>query len=159
MIRIKSSISVKKYSLHPSKFYEVQFNKSGASLVAQRAKNLPAMWETWFQTLGWEDDLEKRMATHSSILAWRIPWTEKPGGLQSMQLQRIRYDWATNTFTFTTNQQFNEVFSKKIQIKSFQDFFPTIKTQIILNKLYITLYITLGHVLPKVRQMKVTEYN
>ena len=44
-------------------------------------KNLPAMWETWVQSLGWEDPLEEGMATHSSVLAWRIPWTEKPGGL------------------------------------------------------------------------------
>ena len=53
---------------------------SRASLVAQMAKNLPAMQETWVQSLGWEDPLEKEMATHSSILTWRIPWTEKPGG-------------------------------------------------------------------------------
>ena len=46
-------------------------------------KNLPAMWETWVQSLGWEDPLEKGMTTHSSILAWRIPWTEEPGGLYS----------------------------------------------------------------------------
>ena len=52
-----------------------------ASLVAQRLKRLPAMWETWVQSLGREDPLEKEMATHSSILAWRIPWTEEPGGL------------------------------------------------------------------------------
>ena len=51
-------------------------------------KNLPAMQDTWVQFLGWEDPLEKEMATHSSILAWRIPWTEEPGGLQSMGLQR-----------------------------------------------------------------------
>ena len=51
-----------------------------ASLVAQLVKN-PAMWETWFQSLGWEDPLEKGMATHSSILAWRFPWTEEHGGL------------------------------------------------------------------------------
>ena len=50
-----------------------------ASLVAQTAKNLPAMWETWVLSLGWEDPLEEGMATHSSILAWRIPWTEEPG--------------------------------------------------------------------------------
>ena len=56
---------------------------SQASLVAQLVKNLPAMWETWVRFLGWEDPLEKEMATHSSILAWRIPWTEEPGGLQS----------------------------------------------------------------------------
>ena len=52
-------------------------------------KNLPAMQETWVLSLGWEDLLEKGMATHSSILAWRIPWTEKPGGPQSMGLQRV----------------------------------------------------------------------
>ena len=54
-----------------------------ASLVAQMVKNLPAMWETWVQSQGWEDPLEEGMATHSIILAWRIPWTEEPGGLQS----------------------------------------------------------------------------
>ena len=59
---------------------------SGAFLVAQMVIYLPAMCETWVQSLGWEDSLEKDMATHSSILAWRIPWTEEPGGLQSMGL-------------------------------------------------------------------------
>ena len=54
----------------------------GASLVAQTAKNPPVMQETWVRSLGWEDPLEEGMATHSSILAWRIPWTEEPGGLQ-----------------------------------------------------------------------------
>ena len=54
------------------------------SLVAQMVKNLPAMLENWIQSLGREDPLEKGVATHSSILAWRIPWAEKPGGLQSM---------------------------------------------------------------------------
>ena len=58
-----------------------------ASVVAQMVKNLPAMWETWVQSLGWEDPLEEGMATHSSILAWRIPWTEEPGGQQSMESQ------------------------------------------------------------------------
>ena len=58
-----------------------QSEASGASLVAQRLKRLPAMWETWVQSLGREDPLAKEMATHSSILAWRIPWTEEPGGL------------------------------------------------------------------------------
>ena len=52
-----------------------------ASLVVQRLKRLPAMWETWIRSLGWEDPLEKGMDTHYSILAWRIPWTEEPGGL------------------------------------------------------------------------------
>ena len=50
------------------------------------------MWETWVQSLGWEDSLEKEMATHSSILAWRIPWTEEPGGLQSVGSQRVGQD-------------------------------------------------------------------
>ena len=54
------------------------------SLVAQMVKNPPAMLETWVQSLGWDDPLEKGMATHSNILSWRIPWTEEPGGLQSM---------------------------------------------------------------------------
>ena len=60
-----------------------------SSLVAQRVKNLPAVQETWVQSLGQEDPLEKGMATHSSILAWGIPWAEKPGGLQSMGLQGV----------------------------------------------------------------------
>ena len=62
---------------------------SWASLVAQ---NLPAMWETWVRSLGREDPLEEGMATHSSVLAWRIPWTEEPRGLQSMGSQRVRHD-------------------------------------------------------------------
>ena len=60
-----------------------------ASLVAQSVKNLPTVQETWVQSLGWEDPLEKEMATHSSILSWKISWTEEPGGLQSMGLQRV----------------------------------------------------------------------
>ena len=63
-----------------------------ASLVAQRVKRLPAMQETWVRSLGQEDPLEKEMATHSSTLAWKIPWTEKPGRLQSMGSQRVRHD-------------------------------------------------------------------
>ena len=55
------------------------------------------MQETWVQLLGWEDPLEKEMETHSSILAWKIPWTEEPGGLQSMGLQRVRQDGTINT--------------------------------------------------------------
>ena len=63
-----------------------------ASLVAQRLKCLPAMRETWVQSLGQEDALAKKMATHSSILAWRIPWIEEPGGLQSMESQRFGHN-------------------------------------------------------------------
>ena len=55
-------------------------------------KNLPAVEETWVQSLDQDDPLEKGMATHSSILAWRVPWTEEPGGLQSMGLQKVRHD-------------------------------------------------------------------
>ena len=60
-------------------------------------ENLPAMSETWVRSLGWEDPLEKGKATHSSILAWRIPWIEEPGGLHtvSMGLQRVRHDWVS----------------------------------------------------------------
>ena len=63
-----------------------------ASLVAQRLKRLPGMQENWVQSLGWEDSLEKEMAIHSSTLAWRIPWKEEPGRLQSMGSQRVRYN-------------------------------------------------------------------
>ena len=63
-----------------------------ASLVAQVVKNLPTMRETWVQSLGWDNLLEKGMATHSSILAWRTPWTEEPVGLQFMGSQRVRHD-------------------------------------------------------------------
>ena len=60
--------------------------------MAQTVKNPPAMQETWGRSLGWEDPLEKGMATHSSILAWRIPWTEEPGRLQSMGLQSVDHN-------------------------------------------------------------------
>ena len=75
--------------------------------MAQLVKSLPAMWETQVLSLGGEDPLEKEMTTHSSILAWRIPWTE-PGGLQSMGSQRVGHDWVTNTFAF-------HVFSKSLR--------------------------------------------
>ena len=66
-----------------------------ASLVTQTVKNLPTMQVTWVQSLGWEDPLEEGMATHSRSLAWRILWTEEPGGLQSMGSQRVRHYSAT----------------------------------------------------------------
>ena len=66
-----------------------------ASLVAQMVKNMPTMLETWVWSLDWEDPLEKEMTTHSSILAWRIPWAEEPGRLLSMGLQAVGHDWAT----------------------------------------------------------------
>ena len=63
-----------------------------SSLVAQSVKDLPKMWETQVRSLGWKDPLEKKTATHSSILAWKIPWTEEPGGLQSIGSQRVRHN-------------------------------------------------------------------
>ena len=72
--------------------FDCTYSIKGASLVAQMVKNLPAMQETWVPSLGREDPLEKGMETHSSILAWRIPWTEEPDGLQSMGWQRVGYD-------------------------------------------------------------------
>ena len=75
-------------------------------LVAQMVKNLPAMGETWVWSLGWEDPLEEGMETHSSILAWRIPQTEEPDGLQSMGLQRVRHDWV-NENTHIDRKQIN----------------------------------------------------
>ena len=74
--------------------------RAWASLVAQMVKNLPADQETRVWSLGQGDPLEKAMATHSSVLAWRIPWIEEPGGLQSMGSQRAEHNGATNTFTF-----------------------------------------------------------
>ena len=71
-----------------------------ASLVAQMVKNLPAMQKTWVRSLDQEDLLEKEIATRSSTLPWRIPWTEEPGSLQSKGLQRAEHNWTTNIFIF-----------------------------------------------------------
>ena len=76
-------------------------NHDHASLVIQKVKNLPITQETQVPSQGREVPLEKEMATHSSILAWRIPWTEDPGRQQSMGSQRIEHDWATKTLAFT----------------------------------------------------------
>ena len=70
---------------YPLKFW-------GASLMAHKVKNPPALWETWVQSLGWKDPMEKGTATHSTVLAWRIPGTEEPGRLQSMGSQRVGHD-------------------------------------------------------------------
>ena len=72
--------------------FRCSFVTLGASLLAQMVKNPPAMWETWVPSLGREDPLEKGRATHSSILAWRIPWTEEPGRLQSTGSKRVGHD-------------------------------------------------------------------
>ena len=72
--------------------------------MAQMVKRLSTMRETQVWSLGWEDSLEKEMATPSSILAWEIPWTEEPGRLQSMGSQRTGHDWVSNTLTFSLSQ-------------------------------------------------------
>ena len=89
-----------KWIFKPGLFYSAIYCY-WASMVAQMVKSLHAMQETQVGSLGWEDPLEKWMAMHSSTLAWRIPWTEEPGGLQSMGSHSIRHDWVTNTFIFT----------------------------------------------------------
>ena len=73
--------------------------------LAQMVKRLPTMRETRVPSLGWEDLLEKGMATHSSIPAWRIPWTEEPGGLQSMGSQRVEHDWVTSLHSKETYKE------------------------------------------------------
>ena len=98
--RVSSSTTVWKY-----KFFGTQpslWSNSHIHLVTQMVKNLPPMWEIRVWSLGQEDLLEKGMETYSSILAWRIPWTEEPGGLQSTRSQRVRHDWSTNTHTLTS---------------------------------------------------------
>ena len=84
---------------HRDQSHESQYEKSSwdilhsiGFLVAQLVKNLRTTQETWIRSLGWQDSLEKGMATHTSILAWRIPWVEKSGALQSMRLQRVEHD-------------------------------------------------------------------
>ena len=87
--------------------------------MTQTVKNLPAKQDTWFQSLGCEDPLEKGMATHSSIFAWRIPWTEEPGRLQFMGLHRVGYDCAY-TYTYIADfrkiQNYNDVSLSQIRM-------------------------------------------
>ena len=77
---------------HTPSYQLVNFFHLVRVLVAQTVKNPPAIWETWVQSMGQEDPLKNGMATHSSILAWRIPWTEEPGRIQTLGLQRVRHD-------------------------------------------------------------------
>ena len=74
------------------------YNTLGDSLVAQVVKNLPTMQKTQVPSLVWDNPLDKGIATHSSILAWRIPWTKELGGLAEHGVPGVRHDWATNTF-------------------------------------------------------------
>ena len=104
-----------------------------ASLVAQMVKNLPAMQETRFKPWVGKIPLEKEMAIHSSILAWKIPWTEEPGRLQSMGSQRVGHDWATNTFALLNEWvelDVSEVSSKSNILRSFK---------ILLNFFFVTV--------------------
>ena len=82
-----------------------QYIRKWASHVAKMVKNPPAMQETWVQSLGEEGPLEKEMTSHSNILAWRVPWTEEPGRLPSMESQRLRHNSATNTYQFSSVSQ------------------------------------------------------
>ena len=85
-----------RYTQHPFFKEQIPMKHSAASvfasLVAQRTKSSPTMQDAWVRPLGWEDPLQKEVAAHSSILAWRIPWTEEPGGLQSTESQRVGQD-------------------------------------------------------------------
>ena len=93
------------------------FQYSWASLVSQTIKNLPALPETWVWSLDWEELLEKGMVIHVSFLAWRIPWTEEPGWLQSMGSQRVRHDWTTFTSLHMPTdgiRHFQEHYQKKV---------------------------------------------
>ena len=78
----------------------LQYSCLVSSLVTQTVKRLPTVRGTWVQSLNQKDLLEKKMAPHSSTLAWKIPWTEEPGGLQSMELQRVGHDWATSLSSY-----------------------------------------------------------
>ena len=94
------------------------FPGGSASLVDQLVKNLTIMQETWVQSLGWEDSLEKEITMHSNILAWKIPWTEEPGRLQSIGLQRVRHDWAhTTLITAYEKSIFISLFQWSFQVK------------------------------------------
>ena len=88
--------------------------------MAQTVKRLPAMQGTWVLSLGWEDPLEKEMAIHSSIFAWKIPWMEEPGRLQSMGLQRVRHDWTTSSEFFFFWMVSQKPSKKKWQTWAFQ---------------------------------------
>ena len=103
---ITEDIAIILFSLYLTGFsfstsFDISYTFLWAFLVVQTAKNLPAMQEIWVQSLARKDSLEKEMVIHSSILAWRIPWTEEPGQLQSMGSQRVRHDGAIFTYIHT----------------------------------------------------------
>ena len=99
----------------PSSGIVGSYGSFGVSLVAQRLKCLPAMRETQVRSLGQEDPLEEEMATHSSTLAWRIPWREEPGRLQYMGSQRVGRDWAPSLYTILYYGRFIPSFLRKLR--------------------------------------------
>ena len=99
-------------SHHSEATFKCEDSTIGASLVAQTVKNPPVMWETWVLSLGGEDPLGEGMVTHSSTLAWRCPWREEPGGLQSMGLQRVAHYWATQCSTVPGRMSHFSLFSR-----------------------------------------------
>ena len=107
--------SLTKMPLYTNSIWEINLLwSSRASLVAQLVKNLHAVQETQVWSLGGEDPLEKGMATHSNILAWRTPWTEESGGLQTTGSKRVGHDWLSYTFSFhfamvLSNHEFNSL--------------------------------------------------
>ena len=106
------------------------------SLVAQMVKSLPAMQETWLRSLGWEDPLEKEIATHSSIIAWKIPWTEEPGRLQPTGLQRVGHDCVTSLWSWFGQQV---SLSSRLWSSSFFEHFLTFCHKIIHMYLVLSL--------------------
>ena len=105
------------------------------SLVAEVVKNPPAKQDTWVRSLGQENPLKKGMATHSSILAWKIPWTEEPGRLQSMGLQRVRQNWATKH----TYPSFGQARNLEVNFKSLLSLTLNVKTQyqLLFSKIFL----------------------
>ena len=118
-------------------------------VVAQTVKDLPAMWETWVQSLVWEDPLEKGMATHSSVLTWRIPWVKEPGR-QSMRSQRVRHDWGTQHSTLNVKRvnfmiyilflNFNACQVLEFSNYKFPQFFSHIYINVAKKLIWIPLY-------------------
>ena len=110
-----------------------------ASLVAKMVNNLPTIQETQVQSLGWENTLEKWKATHFSILAWRIPWTEEPGRLQTMGSQRVGHEWVTNTHTHPKSKLCNDKITTVITaISDAFPFFLKLRIANILNSFRMT---------------------
>ena len=98
------------WQIHTIEYYSAT-NKNRASFVAQMVKRLPTLRETRIESLGQEDPLEKEMATHSSTLAWKIPWTEEPSRLQSMGSQRVGHDWVTSLHFTNKNEKKKKPFT------------------------------------------------